>query len=68
MQTNDEDRLLTRDEVAKRFGVSKRFLEVSAMRGEGPRRILLGRLVRYKVSDIRRWIDECAAPLSGQER
>lgn len=63
MTTCEEDRLLTRVEVEERFGISKRYLEVAAMRGEGPRRIKMGRLVRYRAADLRAWIDQCATDL-----
>lgn len=56
--SRDADRLLTRNEVEARFGVSKRYLEVAAMRGEGPRVVRLGRAVRYRVADLREWIEE----------
>ena len=56
-KTDSDDRLLTRDEVELRFGIPKRFLELAVSRNEGPRCIRIGRLVRYRVSDIREWID-----------
>lgn len=55
--TDSDDRLLTRDEVELRFGIPKRFLELAVSRNEGPRFIRIGRLVRYRVSDIRTWIE-----------
>lgn len=51
-----DDRLLDRREVEERFGISKRFLEIAAVRGEGPPMIKIGRLARYRVADIRSWI------------
>lgn len=37
MQTTlNDDRLLSRSEVHSYFGLSQRFLEVSAVRGDGP--------------------------------
>ena len=57
MQNYQSDRLLTRDEVEARFGISKRFLEVRAMSGAGPKRIYIGRNVRYRVRDIETWIE-----------
>lgn len=56
--TQDDDKLLSRAEVEARFGISKRFLELAAMRGGGPRTVRLGRLVRYRIADLRVWIDE----------
>lgn len=54
----ETDRLLNRDEVEVRFGVSKRFLELAVARGNGPRFVRIGSLVRYTVKDIRAWIAE----------
>lgn len=54
----DANRLLTRDEVQDRYGIGKRFLEVAAMRNEGPAMVKLGhRTVRYRVCDIEDWIE-----------
>ena len=52
------DRLLSRQEVEEIFGISKRFLEIVAKRGGGPRIVTLGRLVRYRVGDLRKWIED----------
>lgn len=38
------------------FGITKRFLEVVAMRGAGPAFIKVGRSVRYRPGDIEDWI------------
>jgi predicted DNA-binding transcriptional regulator AlpA len=51
------DRLLTRAEVEVNFGLSRRFLEVSAVRGDGPPMVKIGRSVRYRVDDLRSWIE-----------
>lgn len=58
MTQNDhsEDLLLSRPEVQERFGLSRRYLEISAVRGDGPPMIKLGRVVRYRVGDLRAWI------------
>lgn len=56
MQSIEHERLLTRLEVQDIFGISKRFLEISACRGDGPPFIRVGRSVRYRVADIRDWI------------
>ena len=60
MKDHDDDRLLTRQEVEDRFGVTKRYLELATMRGEGPRVVRVGRLVRYRIQDVRTWIEACA--------
>jgi len=53
-----DERLLDRREVEERFGITKRFLEIAVMRGDGPPFVRLGRLIRYRPADIRRWIDD----------
>lgn len=59
-----EDRLLNRDEVEERFGIPKRFLETAAARGDGPRRVQIGRLVKYRPTDIADWIEAQATPVA----
>ena len=57
MSSNHPDRLLTRDEVQSEFGLSRRFLELCAWRGDGPPIVKIGRrAVRYRHADIREWI------------
>lgn len=51
------DRLLTRKEAAAYFALGLRFLEVAAVRGDGPPFIKINRSVRYRVGDIRDWIE-----------
>jgi predicted DNA-binding transcriptional regulator AlpA len=62
MQNETVDRLLTRKEVEQRFGISKRYLETAAMKEEGPRRVNVGRLVRYRVKDVVDWIENNTSP------
>lgn len=61
------DRLLSRAQVEQHFGISKRFLEVAAVRGGGPRFARIGRSVRYQVSELRRWIEENSVSSTSQE-
>ena len=57
MQNNSLDKLLSRDQVQAEFGLSRRFLELSAWRGDGPPMIRIGRrAVRYRRGDILDWI------------
>lgn len=60
MKQKSYDRLLSRIEVEERFGIPKRFLELAARRGDGPRIVRIGRLVRYRVADLRAWIEQNA--------
>lgn len=61
-----DDRLLNREEVEARFGIPKRFLETAAARGDGPRRVQIGRLVKYRPKDVTDWIEANVAPESNQ--
>lgn len=59
MQPQDlsPERLLNRQEVEDLFGFpTKRFLEVAALRGDGPPMHKIGRSVRYSVADLRVWL------------
>lgn len=50
--------LLTRDEVEAEFGLTRRFLEISAWRGDGPPMLRIGkRAVRYRRGDVAAWIE-----------
>ena len=51
-------RLLTRDEVASLFGVSKRWLEVAATKQQGPPMVkITSKMVRYRARDVEAWIE-----------
>lgn len=63
----DPDRLLTRRDVERRFALKARFLELAALRGEGPPIVRVGRSVFYRVRDVRAWI-EAQLQNSGPER
>lgn len=54
---DSNDLLLSRPEVQERFGLSRRYLEISAVRGDGPPMTKIGRSVRYRVGDLRAWIE-----------
>nr|WP_233252597.1 helix-turn-helix domain-containing protein [Maritimibacter sp. 55A14] len=41
------------------YGISKRFLEIAATKGEGPPFVRIGRSVKYRRADIEAWIDSC---------
>lgn len=61
------DRLLSRAEVEVSFGLSRRFLEVSAVRGDGPPMVKIGRSVRYRAGDVRGWIEARRVTSTSQE-
>lgn len=52
----DRQRLIDRGE-AEALGISRRFLEIAAVKGNGPPFIKIGRLVRYRVGDLLDWIE-----------
>ena len=58
MPARTDNRLLTRDEVEAEYAISRRFLEISAVKGGGPRFVKVGRLCRYRRADVDAWIDE----------
>ena len=62
MQAKDDERLLDRNEVEERFGVSKRFLEIAMQRGDGPCYVRVGRLVKYRPKDVSDWIEANSTP------
>jgi excisionase family DNA binding protein len=47
----------TTKEAARLLGVSHRTLEDWRTRGAGPRFIMLGRLVRYRATDLERFVN-----------
>ena len=51
------EKLLTQKEVASQLGISERTLERHRITGTGPRWARLGRLVRYRVSDLEQWVE-----------
>lgn len=51
------ERLLNQKELAKFFGVSTRTLERQRVAGTGPHYILLGKLVRYRQSDLANYLE-----------
>lgn len=65
--TPSDDRLLNRAEVHTQFGLTQRFLEVSAVRGDGPPMIKIGRSVRYRSGDVRQWIEARRVNSTSQE-
>lgn len=65
--TLTDDKLLTRAEVQTHFGLSQRFLEIAAVRGDGPPMVKIGRSVRYLVADLRQWIEARRVNSTSQE-
>lgn len=51
------DRLLTQQEVCDWTGMSSAWFEQSRFRGTGIPYVKCGRSVRYRTSDVQKWID-----------
>ncbi len=54
----EPERLLTEDELAKLWGVTSSLLQKMRHEGRGPRFVRIGRLVRYRMSDVMRYVEE----------
>jgi len=50
------DRLMTTTECAEYLGCTKRFLEDGRLKGTSPPYCKVGRLVRYRLSDVDAWL------------
>lgn len=59
----DPDRLLTPIELGELLGgITDRTLRNWAADGTGPRRLRIGgKHIRYRVADVRNWLDSCVA-------
>lgn len=57
-QMNDDDRLLTVDELAEFLDLPVRTLYTWRYRGEGPVGFRVGKHIRYRWSDVDRWVRE----------
>jgi len=52
----DDDDLLTAAELAAWFGMSVEWVDIGRSEGYGPPFVKLGRLVRYRRSDVKAWL------------
>lgn len=52
------DRLLSQQEVCNWTSMSPAWFEQNRFRGTGIPYVKIGRSVRYRASDVQRWIDE----------
>ncbi len=53
----ENETLLTRQQLAEKLGCTPQHLENLATRGDGPEFIKVGRLVRYRLSSVDRWLN-----------
>jgi excisionase family DNA binding protein len=54
----DEDKLLSVAQLAGRLQVPEQTLYGWRYKGEGPRAIKVGRHLRYRRSDVEKWLEE----------
>ncbi len=59
------ERLLKPTDLSEWLGVSLSTLYSWRWRGEGPPGFRVGRLVRYRVEDVERWLTETASEREG---
>jgi excisionase family DNA binding protein len=62
----EQDVLLSREEVAAYLRVSLPTLELWARNGEGPKMVRVGRGCRYRLSDVRAFVE--GAPTDGRPK
>lgn len=55
MDDNAEERWITRQELADRYGLPVKTPAEWATKGTGPRYAKIGRHVRYRMSDVMSW-------------
>ena len=55
MEMDEDDRWLSREELAARLGVPEKTPAQWATKGTGPRYARFGRHVRYRLSDVIAW-------------
>lgn len=53
-----QDRLMKQVEVEEWIGMSKAWFEISRFKGTGIPYVKIGRSVRYRASDVKRFIDD----------
>jgi excisionase family DNA binding protein len=58
---DDRDILLSREEVAAYLKCSLPTLELWARNGEGPRVVRVGRAIRYRLADVRAFVEAGAS-------
>lgn len=54
---SNPDRLLTMNELAEVTGVSTNTVRDWNLKGTGPRRLRVGKYVRYRAADVKTWLD-----------
>lgn len=58
----DDDALLTTEEVGEAFRLSPGYLRNLRCAGRAPRAVRIGRSVKFRLRDVRSWLDSLAEP------
>lgn len=60
--------LLSRSEVESEYGLSKRWLEIAALKGNGPQMTRISRkMIRYRRADIESWLESRVVQSTSEE-
>lgn len=62
--TSEPERLLTEGELAELWSVTPECLQKMRHEGRGPRFVRIGRLVRYRMLDVIRYLEENSVDLN----
>jgi predicted DNA-binding transcriptional regulator AlpA len=63
-----EKRLLSRDDIENEYGLSRRWLELAAWRGDGPpMRRITSRMIRYDREELERWLADRRVASTSEE-
>ncbi|MBX3022001.1 MAG: helix-turn-helix domain-containing protein [Bdellovibrionales bacterium] len=66
MNDNENSEYMTEGQVARRIGIKQRTLQAWRLKGDGPKAVRLSeRMIRYKKSEVDRWLVEVEAKNSG---
>jgi hypothetical protein len=53
----EKKRLISRDDIEREYGLTRRWLELAAVRGDGPpMRRISSRMVRYERDEFENWL------------
>lgn len=67
-KTPDSDRLLSKEELAERWGITRRTLEKWQKAGKGPRRTVLGtNRVMYSLAEVIRYEQQATEKKDGAQ-
>ena len=67
LQDGVQTHLMSREDIEAEYGITRRWLELAAHRGEGPPMLKIsGRMVRYRRADFESWLQAKAISFDGE--